>query len=196
MKTYDFAWVSASEYPTVEMFDYLRPWIGVSLCINVSEKPYPPEIERAMKAHAIEYHHFPLSEEVGADWMESFASAVSLMYYAHRTGRKQIIHSDLGENRSQAVVEALYFPIIGKEFNDPYRGARNHLEFNCKAGHLPDLEEIERRLEYMANPICHLWRRQLNAETIRKRFLANPSAKKDYIKISDDKDDFVCDINL
>ncbi len=149
MKNYDFASISAREYPTVEMLDYLRLWTGVNLCINVSVRPYSPWLVKAMVDHGIEWYQFPISEEPGADWLDSFASALSKMYHAYKSGKKQVIHCDLGNNRSRALVEALYYAIERKEFIDPYKDARNHLEYNCKEGHLPDLAEMERRLRAM-----------------------------------------------
>lgn len=34
----------------------------------------------------------------------------------------------------------------GKHLEDPYKGAWNHLVYNCKLGHLPPLKEVEATL--------------------------------------------------
>ncbi len=178
MKNYDFASISAREYPTVEMLDYLKLWTGVNLCINVSERPYSPWLVKAMAEHGIEWYHFPISEEPGANWLDSFASALAKMYQAYKAGKKQVINCDLGNNRSRALVEALYFAIERKEFHDSYKDAINHLEYNCKEGHLPDLAEMERRLRAMTG-VFPKWS-LLDEEKMRLTLLSpSPSWTKD-----------------
>ena len=146
MKTYTFAPISAREYPTVKILDNPYIWGGVQFCVNVSEKPYTPELEAAMAAHGIEWVHCPVSEDPGADWLDSFAAALPKMYRAYKDGKKQVVHCDMGNNRSPAFVEALYFAIERKEYDDPYKGADNHLVYNCIQGHLPVIGETERRI--------------------------------------------------
>ena len=155
MKKYSFSSIYASEYPSMDILNYPQ-WAGVKLCVNVSERPYSFQLVKALADHGIEWVHCPLSEEVGADWLCSAAKALPKMYLAHRTGKKQIVHCDLGDNRSRAIVEALHFVILHKELEDPYRDAGNHLVYNCKEGHLPDLAEWERRLRAMTGPFP-LW---------------------------------------
>jgi len=149
MKSYSFAPISAREYPTVQLLDHPYIWAGVQFCVNLSEKPYTHELEAALSAHGIEWVHCPVSEEHGANWLESFAVALPKMYLAFKDGKKQIVHCDLGNNRSRTFIEALYFAILRKEYDDPYRGADNHLEYNCSQGHLPDIGETERRIRAM-----------------------------------------------
>ena len=76
MKTYQFAPISAREFPTLHLLDNPYIWGGVGFALNVSEKPYPPEIESAMK-------------EGGACLNDAYA-----------TGRKMIVHCDFRNNRS------------------------------------------------------------------------------------------------
>lgn len=149
MKSYSFAPISACEYPTIKLLDHPYIWGGVQFCVNVSEKPYTPELEAAMAVHGIEWVHCPVSEEPGADWLPSFADALPRLYLALKEGKKMIVHCDLGNNRSRSLVEALYFAIEHEEFDDPYKDADNHLEYNCVQGHLPDLGEWERRIYAM-----------------------------------------------
>lgn len=149
MKTYDFAPISAREYPSVKLLDHPHIWGGVQFCVNLSEKPYSPELEAALAAHGIEWIHCPVSEEPGTDWLQSLSLALPKMYLAFKDGKKQIVHCDLGNNRSRTFVEALYFAILRKEYEEPYKGADNHLEYNCNQGHLPNIGETERRIRAM-----------------------------------------------
>lgn len=146
MKLYTFAPISAREYPTVRLLDHPSIWGGVRFCVNLSEKPYSPELSAAMATHGIEWIHCPVSEKPGADWLNSFSKALPKVYLAFKEGKRQIIHCDFGNNRSRSLVEAFYFAVNHKEFDDPYKGADNHLEYNCIQGHLPDLGEWERRM--------------------------------------------------
>lgn len=149
MRAYTFAPISAREYPTLHLLDNPYIWGGVQFCVNLSEKPYSPELEAAMTAHGIEWVHCPVSEEPGADWLPSFAEALPKVYRAFKEGKKQIVHCDLGNNRSRSLVEALYYAINRKHFPDEYKGEINHLIYNCKEGHLPDVSELELRIQLM-----------------------------------------------
>ena len=65
------------------------------------------------------------------------------MLYTYESGLKQIVHCDFGNNRSRSFVEALYFKIRGEQLADEYKGEFNHLIYNCKLGHLPELSVTE-----------------------------------------------------
>lgn len=90
MKSYSFAPISAREYPTVKILDNPYIWGGVQFCVNLSEKPYTPELVSALAAHGIEWIHCPVSEEPGADWLESFAVALPKMYRAYKDGKSRL----------------------------------------------------------------------------------------------------------
>lgn len=147
MKSYSFAPISAREYPTVKILDNPYIWGGVQFCVNVSEKPYTPEQEAAMAAHGIEWVFCPVSEDDGALWWESMEKGLRALDAAHKTGKKIVVHCDCGNNRSRSFVEAFHYMITGKQFEDEYKGEINHLAYNCKAGHLPSLEETESKLQ-------------------------------------------------
>ena len=154
MKAYDFAPISAREYPTAKILDHPYIWGGVQFCVNVSEKPYSPELEAAMTAHGIEWAFYPVSEEVGADWKDSFEHGLKALYSAYQAGKKIVVHCDCGNNRSRSFVEALYYHLYGEHLIDEYKGEINHLAYNCKVGHLPFLsvtEELIRSLTTDAN---------------------------------------------
>lgn len=57
-----------------------------------------------------------------------------------------IVHCDFGNNRSRSFVEAFHYMVIGRQLEDEYKGEINHLAYNCKAGHLPPMEELESKL--------------------------------------------------
>ena len=174
MRLYSFAPISAREYPTVETLDHPHIWGGVQFCVNLSEKPYSPDLVSAMAAHGIEWVHCPVSEGPGADWLESFAIALPKMYRACKAGKKQIVHCDLGNNRSRAFAEALFFAVVRKEYDEPYKGADNHLEYNCIQGHLPDIGEVERRIRAMIGMFPN-W--SMPEEDAQRRLLLQPSPR-------------------
>lgn len=154
MKTYDFAPISAREYPTVKILDHPYIWAGVKFCVNLSERPYSSELVEALATHGIEWIHCPVSEEPGADWLESFARALPQMYKAYKEGKNQIVHCDLGNNRSKSLVETFHYLIKHSQLEDEYKGEINHLAYNCKIGHLPPLEEVQARLIRMILPLA------------------------------------------
>lgn len=106
-------------------------------------KTLSDELAHAMKGHGIEWLFLPVSEELGADWTSSLRIALPKMYEAFKTGKKQVIHCDFGNNRSRSFVEAFYYFLTGEQFQDEYKGEFNHLAYNSKVGHLPPIEEIE-----------------------------------------------------
>lgn len=169
MKSYSFAPIAAREYPTLHLLANPYIWGGVQFCVNLSEKPYSPELRSDLEYLGIEWVHCPVSEEPGADWLPSFAEALPKVYRAFKDGKKQIVHCDLGNNRSRALVEALYYAIHRKQFPDEYKGEINHLIYNCKEGHLPDVSELERRIQLMVGFIPN-WSTP-EESTMRQRIL-------------------------
>lgn len=154
MKNYDFAPISARDYPTVKILDHPYIWAGVKFCVNLSERTYSSELVEALASHGIEWIHCPVSEEPGADWLESFAKALPQMYKAYKEGKNQIVHCDLGNNRSKSLVETFHYLLKQTQLEDEYKGEINHLTYNCKIGHLPPLEEVQWRLRRMLFPIA------------------------------------------
>ena len=144
MKTYSFAPVSARDYPTVRILDHPFIWGGVRFCVSLSEKPYSKELVKAMAEHGIEWIHCPLSERDGASWWEAYSIALPRMLQALREGKKMVVHCDFGANRSRTLIEAFHYLLTGTEYADEYKGEFNHLAYNCKRGHLPELQETER----------------------------------------------------
>lgn len=147
MKTYHFAPISAREYPTVKILDHPYIWGGVRLCLNVSEKPYSPELMAAMREHGISWIGCSVSENEGEDWFEALKMGLQAMLQAYMSGMKMVVHCDFGNNRSRTFVEALYYVLKGEQFLDAYKGEINHLVYNCKQGHLPPVETLEKQLD-------------------------------------------------
>lgn len=150
MRTYSFAPISAREYPTVRLLDNPYIWGGVQFCVNVSEKAYSDELTHALKQHGIDWIFCPVSEEEGKQWLDSLVSALPKMLIAYKSGQKQVVHCDFGNNRSRSFVEAFYFMLNDKHLVDEYKGHFNHLAYNCSIGHLPMLEETEAAIRAIA----------------------------------------------
>lgn len=149
MRSYSFAPIAAREYPTVSILDHPYIWGGVSLVVNVSEKPYPLEIEKKMLEKGILWIHCPVSEDEGKPWVESLMKALPLMEKAYREGKRIAVHCEFGNNRSRTFVEAFHYLLTGEQFQEEYKGEMNHLAYNCKVGHLPPLEKMVRMIESM-----------------------------------------------
>ena len=154
MRTYSFAPISARDYPTVRILDHPHIWGGVRFCVNVSEKPYSPELEKAMEERGIGWLHCPLSEDPPAwrDWEDPVLRAVRALIEACHDGKKVVVHCDFGNNRSRTLVEALYYVLRGEQLRDEYKGEINHLAYNCKEGHLPPIDEMENILDSLRRP--------------------------------------------
>ena len=162
MKIYSFAHISACEYPTVRLLDHPYIWGGVQFSLNVSEKPYSTELKAAMASHGIEWGFCSVSEDDGAEWWGSLCCGMIMLDKAYKAGKKIVVHCDFGNNRSRSFVEAFHYMITGCQLNDEYKGEFNHLEYNCKAGHLPPIKETEGKLR-------DLWL-QLNEDKVRDCF--------------------------
>lgn len=150
MKIYTFASISARDYPTVKILDHPYIWGGVQFCISLSEKPYSPELIKAMAEHSIKWVHFPLSEKPGVSWQEAYSQALPLLLGAYKAGKKIVVHCDFGANRSRTLIEAFYYILTGEEYDDEHKGEINHLAYNCKLNHFPPLEETETWLKNLA----------------------------------------------
>lgn len=148
MRTYPFALIAARDYPTIRQLDNPYTWGGIQFCVNVSEKPYSPELEAAMKERGIDWLFCPLSEQTPEwnDWEAPLCTVVEALYGAFLDGKKMVVHCNFGNNRSRTMIEAFYYVLEGKQFEDEYKGEVNHLAYNCKIGHLPPFKETERIL--------------------------------------------------
>lgn len=143
MKSYTFAPIAAHEYPTIALLD--NPYIrgGVSFCVNVSEKPYPVELAKALVDHGIDWIYCPISEELSAQWSDALMAALPKKLDAYKMGQKQVVHCDFGNNRSRSFVKAQYYCLHNEHFQDEYKGEINHRAYNFNLHDLPDLTKTE-----------------------------------------------------
>ena len=147
MRTYQFAPIAAREYPTLHLLENPYIWGGVGFVLNVSEKPYPPEIVKAMKVKGIRWEHIPVSEtDFTESWLPSVVRGVKMLDDAYRDGLKMVVHCDFGNNRSRTFIEAFHYYLKGEELRDEYKYEMNHLVYNCGIGHFEGLKEVEEAL--------------------------------------------------
>lgn len=154
MKTYQFAPISAREFPTLHLLDNPYIWGGVGFALNVSEKPYPPEIERAMKEKGIQWVHIPVSEtDFSESWLQPLIRGVNYLNDSYNKGMKMVVHCDFGNNRSRTFIEAFHYFLTGEELPDEYKGEMNHLAYNCKIGHLEEIAKVEEALRAISRTV-------------------------------------------
>ena len=152
MKTYSFAPISAREYPTLHILDNPYIWGGVGFALNVSEKPYPAEIIKAMTEKGIQWEQISVSEtDFSMSWLQSLIKGVSSLNDAYKNGLKMVVHCDFGNNRSRTFIEAFHFFLTGEEFPDEYKSEFNHLAYNCKIGHFESLKDVEDALRALSH---------------------------------------------
>ena len=147
MKAYKFAKITARPYPN--MCDVNNKWIftpETGVVINVSQK-YKADIVEAIKQKGIEYHHFPLDEEVPDIGWENIKKAVKILFECEQRDKHILVHCDGGNHRSRLVVEAFHYAKFRTHFIDEYKGYENHLIYDCCSGYLLPLKEVETELK-------------------------------------------------
>lgn len=142
MKSYDFARLQARAFPTPA--EARNPYIygRVGVVVNVSGREHPGELRREFDRMGVRCHHLPLVETGPDMGLENILLAVGILEEADAAGIPAVVHCDFGNNRSRVVAEAFCLLKTGILLDDEYRGARNHLVFNCLAGHLPPVPEM------------------------------------------------------
>ncbi len=143
MKTYDFARIQARPFPTAA--ELKNPYIygRVRYVLNVSDVGYPEEIEKRMDELGIQAYHFPLLETGKDMGLENILKAVRILEKADSEGAPAVVHCGFGNNRSRVVVECYHYRKFGFHLEDGYKGAFNHLAYNCSAGLLAPLAQVE-----------------------------------------------------
>lgn len=96
-----------------------------------------------MKTLGIQAYHFPLVETGNDMGLENILKAVRVLEKADADGAPAVVHCGFGNNRSRVVVECYHYRKLGFQLEDGYKGAFNHLAYNCSAGLLPPLPEVE-----------------------------------------------------
>jgi len=144
MKAYSFSKLVVRGYPTVT--DINNPYIyssDVKAVINVSGQDYPKEILSLFATRGIRTYFFPLTEEGPDMGIGNLIAAVKQLEFEDKSGNKVILHCMCGNNRSRTVAEAFYFHKTGEQFEDEYKGFKNHLLYNSANGHLPSVSALE-----------------------------------------------------
>ncbi len=143
MKTYDFAKIQARPFPTTA--ELRNPYIygRVKYVLNVSDTDYPEEIKVGMTRLGIRSFFLPLVETGDDMGINNILRAVQILELVDAEGKPAIVHCSFGNNRSRVVVECYHYRKFGFQLEDAYKGAFNHLAYNCSAGLLPPLVEVE-----------------------------------------------------
>lgn len=146
MYFYKFADIQARPFPNI--MEIMNPNIygRAGIVINVSGTEYTEEIECCLKQQNKRLYHYPLSETGNEMGLENILRCVSILEQADKNKIPVIIHCDCGNNRSRVVIECYHYRKLGCQFDDEYKGAINHLAYNCSIGLLPPIEEVEKRL--------------------------------------------------
>ncbi len=143
MKSYDFARIQARPFPTAAELGNPYIYGRVKYVLNVSDKDYPKEIAEGMARLGIRSFFLPLVETGNDMGLENILRTVRILELADEEGVPVIVHCGFGNNRSRVVVECFHYRKFGFQLEDAYKGARNHLEYNCSNGLLPPIEEVE-----------------------------------------------------
>ena len=149
MKSYSFAKVSARGQLTEA--DYNNKYIitnDLRLVINVSDKV---DLRRTpfFLQKGIVVYNLPLTETDGDMGYRNLLMAVRHLLLHDHFGERSLVCCDFGVNRSRTVIEAFHYAKMGYHFEDEYKGCLNHLIYNCEAGHLPPLEDVEHELQFL-----------------------------------------------
>jgi len=153
MKSYSFSKLVVRGYPT--MADLRNPYIYTSdirVVINVSGHPYPKDVEDFFRTKEIRTYFFPLVEEGEDMGLSNLLQALRVLDASDKNGEKVLLHCECGNNRSRTVAEAFYYMKCGEQFEDEYKGYKNHLIYNCETGHLPK-EDMESILDGLRNEL-------------------------------------------
>ena len=147
MKTYVFARIQARPFPTAA--ELKNPYIygHIRYVLNVSDVEYPEEIGKEMNELGIQTYHLPLVETGKDMGLENILKAVRILEKADAEKAPVIVHCGFGNNRSRVVVECFHFRKMGFQLEDEYKGALNHLVYNCEIGLLPAIEDVERMIK-------------------------------------------------
>ena len=149
MKSYSFAKVSARGRLTEA--DYKNKYIITDDLIQIINLSEIANIDRTkfFSDTGIIVRNMPLSEEGNDMGYEKILDAVRHLLFWDNEGKRSLVCCDFGVNRSRTVIEAFHYAKMGYHFEDEYKGYLNHLIYNCEAGHLPPLAEVEYDLEHL-----------------------------------------------
>ena len=149
MKTYQFADIQARPFPN--NIELRNPHIygRTGIVINVSERDYPEDLKQYLQQQGKQFWHLPLSETDSDMGLENILRCVRILEQADKWIIPAIVHCDGGNNRSRVVVECYHYRKMGFQFDDVYKGAMNHLAYNCSIGILPPIGIVEEKIRLL-----------------------------------------------
>ena len=140
-------------YPNHTDLDAGGPLSDFDVFINVSDE-YRPAHELQLNTLEKASHWFPMGEQRGTMPLASIFATRVILRFCETHQLRVYVHCHAGINRSQTVVDCYHY--LREEglshrglqsFQRPHRGENlNALQFNCRYGVLPPLDETERWL--------------------------------------------------
>jgi len=115
---------------------------GIDIVINVSGR-FKDDISALIQSKNVQYYWFPIKVGFYDMGLKSLYGALEILYLAEKQNKKVILHCMLGNNRSRMVAEAYYYSRFHKHFEDPYKGYKSHLFYNCENEALLPIKEME-----------------------------------------------------
>ena len=119
------------------------------IVINVSERDYPEVLKQYLQKHGKQLWHLPLSETDSDMGLENILKCVGILEQADKRNIPAIVHCDGGNNRSRVAVECYHYRKMGYQLDDEYKGAMNHLVYNCSIGILPPIGIVEEKIRLL-----------------------------------------------
>ena len=149
MKTYQFADIQARPFPNFMELRHPHIYRRTGIVINVSERDYPTEYKQYLLQQGRQLWHLPLSETGSDMGLENILQCVGILEQADKRNTPVIVHCEGGNNRSRVVVECFHYRKMGFQLNDEYKGAINHLVYNCSIGMLPPIDIVEDKIRLL-----------------------------------------------
>ncbi len=149
MKKYQFADIEARPFPNILELKNPHIYGRAGVVINVSEKEYPDNDRLYLVQHGKTLWHLPLSETGNDMGLENIMNCIRILEQADILNTPVIVHCDGGNNRSRVVVECYHYRKMGFQLDDEYKGAVNHLIYNCSIGVLPRIWLVEEMIRLL-----------------------------------------------
>lgn len=146
MKRYEFAKIAVMGMPMLHDIENMFIFGEAHHLINVSGHSYTKQIAKALIEHGVTTYDLPLVETGSDMGLNNILKAISILKTLDDANEQVIVHCTGGNNRSRTVVEAFYFYKTGLHYRDEYKGEINHLIYNSKNGHLPEITQLEKQL--------------------------------------------------
>ncbi|MDL2323219.1 dual specificity protein phosphatase family protein [Bacteroidales bacterium OttesenSCG-928-A17] len=115
---------------------------NIDIVINVSGT-FDDIIYSLIQSKNVQYFWFPIREDSYDMGLNSLYGALKIIHLAEKKNKKVILHCLGGNNRSRTVAEAYYYLRFHKHIEDPYKGYKSHLFYNCENNFLLPIERME-----------------------------------------------------